>query len=100
MLTIDDRNIVRAVKNTQRQQSVTSLPTSTGLGVKVSQSTVCRGLGENKESEGQIGLEWPKFGERKDLLMVQNTQAYLKHGGGNVMARACMAASGKASLVS
>lgn len=40
------------------------------------------------------GEERPKCGEHDDLLMIQNIHTSVKHGGGRVIARACMAANG------
>ncbi len=44
-------------------------------------------------------MERLKFGEKKDLLMIPNIQAHLKHSGGNVMAWAFIASSGTGSLI-
>ncbi len=40
-----------------------------------------------------------KVWRKKDLLMIPNIQAHLKHSGGNVMAWACIASSGTGSLI-
>ncbi len=40
-----------------------------------------------------------KVWRKKDLLMIQNIQAHLKHSGGNVMAWAFIASSGTGSLI-
>lgn len=114
---VDDRNIVRAVKKHPK----TTVPDITAnlhrAGVKVSQSTVRRRLGEEKyrghttrckpliskkNRKARLDfakkyrsfrtkfyglmrprltstkvMERPKYGERKDLLMIQNIQAHL-----------------------
>ncbi len=44
-------------------------------------------------------MERLKFGEKKDLLMIPNIKAHLKHSGGNVMVWACIASSGTGSLI-
>ncbi len=40
-----------------------------------------------------------KVWRKKDLLMIPNIQAHLKHSGGNVMAWAFIASSGTGSLI-
>ncbi len=40
-----------------------------------------------------------KVWRKRDLLMIPNIQAHLKHSGGNVMAWACIASSGTGSLI-
>ncbi len=40
-----------------------------------------------------------KVWRKKDLLMIPNIQAHLKHSGGNVMAWACISSSGTGSLI-
>ncbi len=40
-----------------------------------------------------------KVWRKKDLLMIPNIQAHLKHSGGNIMAWACIASSGTGSLI-
>ncbi len=40
-----------------------------------------------------------KVWRKKDLLMIPNIQAHLKHSGGNVMAWAFIAFSGTGSLI-
>ncbi len=121
---VDDRNIVTAVK---KDPKTTVSDISNNLqraGVKVSQSTVRRRLHEQKHRGytrrckpliSEMNRRWAskflgqgfmdqsdgkaKVLRKKDLLMIPNIQAHLKHSGGNVMAWAFIASSGTGSLI-
>ncbi|CAJ0968752.1 unnamed protein product [Ranitomeya imitator] len=98
---VDDRRIISMVKRNPFTTADQVTNTLQEVGVSISKSTIKRRLHENEtkinlyQNDGKRKV-WRRHGTAHDP---KHTTSSVKHGGGSVMARACMAASGTGSLV-